>query len=95
MRPYFTRERFGRPQFLAGSAPTGFSGPGLWLIHRELRASLKEMDAARRLRIREGLEAVEGQRHRRGTASECHGGGMSARDPSERLPAVLTLNVRR
>ncbi len=36
MRPYFTRERFGRPQFLAGLLLLCFLGQALWLVGREL-----------------------------------------------------------
>jgi hypothetical protein len=36
MRPYFTRERFGRPQFLAGLLLLAFLGQALWLIKTEL-----------------------------------------------------------
>jgi hypothetical protein len=32
MRPYFTRERFGRPQFLAGMLLAAFLGQALWLV---------------------------------------------------------------
>jgi len=36
MRPYFTRERFGRPQFLAGLLLLCFLGQALWLVRKEL-----------------------------------------------------------
>lgn len=36
MRPYFTRERFGRPQFLAGLLLLAFLLQALWLIRMEL-----------------------------------------------------------
>jgi len=39
MRPYFTRERFGRPQFLAGLLLLAFLAQVLWLVHAELRAA--------------------------------------------------------
>ena len=36
MRPYFTRERFGRPQFLAGLLLLAFLAQASWLVRREL-----------------------------------------------------------
>jgi hypothetical protein len=36
MRPYFTRERFGRPQFLAGLLLLCFLAQALWLVRKEL-----------------------------------------------------------
>ena len=36
MRPYFTRERFGRPQFLAGLLLLAFLGQALWLVRVDL-----------------------------------------------------------
>jgi hypothetical protein len=39
MRPYFTRERFGRPQFLAGLLLLAFLGQAVWLVHAELGAA--------------------------------------------------------
>ena len=36
MRPYFTRDRFGRPQFLAGLLLLAFLGQALWLVRMEL-----------------------------------------------------------
>jgi hypothetical protein len=38
MRPYFTRERFGRPQFLAGLLLLAFLGQAMWLVHLEVQA---------------------------------------------------------
>lgn len=39
MRPYFTRDRFGRSQFFAGLLLLAFLGQAAWLVHSELRAS--------------------------------------------------------
>ena len=39
MARYFTRERFGRPQFLAGLLLLAFLLQAMWLIHRELSAA--------------------------------------------------------
>src|SRR5262249_42653666 len=37
MSGYFTRERFGRPQFLAGMMLVVFLGQAMWLVGREGR----------------------------------------------------------
>ncbi len=37
MTPFFTRERFGRPQFLAGALLFAFLAQAIWLVHSELR----------------------------------------------------------
>jgi len=63
MRPYFTRERFGRPQFLAGLLLLCFLAQALWLVHSELR-SASNPDAQEAVRIGEGWK----QWHRRGLA---------------------------
>src|SRR5271166_2034576 len=64
MRPYFTRERFGRPQFLAGLLLLCFLGQALWLVHAELRAG-HEPDWPEEVRIGEGWK----QWHGRGVAA--------------------------
>lgn len=64
MRPYFTRERFGRPQFLAGLLLLCFLGQALWLVHAELRAG-REPDPLEAIRIGEGWK----QWHGRGVAA--------------------------
>jgi hypothetical protein len=38
MTRFFTRERFGRPQFLAGALLLAFLAQALWLVHSELNA---------------------------------------------------------
>jgi hypothetical protein len=60
MRPYFTRERFGRPQFLAGMLLLCFLGQALWLVHAELRGS-HEPDASEAIRIGEGWKQLHGR----------------------------------
>jgi hypothetical protein len=39
MGRYFTRERFGRPQFLAGLLLAAFFAQAVWLVHSELSAN--------------------------------------------------------
>ena len=64
MRPYFTRERFGRPQFLAGLLLLAFLAQALWLVHAELRPAPAPEDGEA-LRIGEGWK----QWHGRGLAA--------------------------
>lgn len=64
MRSYFTRERFGRPQFLAGLLLLAFLSQALWLVHVELAASAG-LDAQEAVRIGEGWK----QWHGRGVAA--------------------------
>jgi hypothetical protein len=59
MRPYFTRERFGRPQFLAGLLLLCFLGQAVWLVHAELRFS-REIDGSESVRIEEGWKQLHG-----------------------------------
>ncbi len=64
MRPYFTRERFSRPQFLAGLLLLCFLAQGLWLVRAEMRTA-REPDGAEAVRIGEGWK----QWHGRGLAA--------------------------
>ena len=59
MRPYFTRERFGRPQFLAASLLLAFLAQALWLVHDELSAS-QSMESEEAIRIGEGVKQWRG-----------------------------------
>lgn len=63
MRPYFTRERFGRPQFLAGLLLLAFLGQAIWLVHAELQAT-------EHLGTREAIRIAEGWK-------QLHHGGMA------------------
>jgi hypothetical protein len=60
MRPYFTRERFGRPQFLAGLLLLCFLGQALWLVRSELRPG-SDPEAQEAVRIGEGWKQWHGQ----------------------------------
>jgi hypothetical protein len=53
MRGFFTRERFGRPQFLAGMLLVCFLAQAVWLVRTELRGAA-EPDGVEARRIREG-----------------------------------------
>ncbi len=59
MSRYFTRERFGRPQFLAGLLLLAFAGQAMWLVHQELRAG-NGPELAEATRIREGWKQWQG-----------------------------------
>ena len=53
MGRFFTRERFGKPQFLAGFLLLLFVAQSLWLLNRAARSA--EPEAAEHFRINEGL----------------------------------------
>jgi hypothetical protein len=53
MGGFFTRERFGRPQFLAGLLLLGFLGQCLWLVNRETQRH--ELDGEEVMRLELGL----------------------------------------
>ena len=77
MRPYFTRERFGRPQFLAGLLLLCFLAQALWLVRSELRAA-HDPESQEAVRIGEGWK----QWHGRGiAAAPMLDAAMSERDP--------------
>jgi hypothetical protein len=60
MRPYFTRERFGRPQVLAGMLLLAFFAQAVWLVHAELSAA-NEPEGPEAARIREGWRQWHGR----------------------------------
>jgi hypothetical protein len=60
MRPYFTRERFGRPQFLAGLLLLCFLAQALWLVRAEMHTA-REPDGAEAVRIGEGWKQWHGR----------------------------------
>lgn len=60
MRPYFTRDRFGRPQFLAGLLLLAFLGQALWLVHAEL-SDFHGLEAQESIRIGEGWKQWQGR----------------------------------
>ena len=64
MRPYFTRDRFGRPQLFAALLLLAFLAQGAWLVQREL-GTIQNLDNQEALRIGEGWK----QWHRRGIAA--------------------------
>jgi hypothetical protein len=78
MRPYFTHERFGRPQFLAGLLLVCFFAQALLLMRAEMH-SVREPDVAEAVRIGEGWK----QWHGRGIAGApfLDPASLNAQDP--------------
>jgi hypothetical protein len=60
MTRFFTRERFGRPQFLAGALLLAFFAQAAWLVHAELSAA-SAPGASEQLRIAAGWRQLHGQ----------------------------------
>jgi hypothetical protein len=60
MGSFLTRERFGRPQLLAGLLLLAFLGQAVWLVHAEL-SSAQEPDAEESIRISEGWKQWHGK----------------------------------
>lgn len=60
MRRYFTRERFGRPQFLSGMLLLAFLAQALWLAHAEL-GSTQGLESHEAIRIGEGWKQWHGK----------------------------------
>lgn len=62
MQPYFTRERFGRPQFLAGMLLLAFLVQAMWLVRRELDIEGNVMrQGAEEARMVEGWRQWQGK----------------------------------
>jgi len=62
MRPYFTRERFGHSQFLAGLLLLAFFGQAVWLVRAEmLVATAGPLEGTEQARIRDGWRQWHGE----------------------------------
>ncbi|MGA7220070.1 MAG: hypothetical protein WBX38_17270, partial [Candidatus Sulfotelmatobacter sp.] len=59
MPQFFTRERFGRPQFLAGALLLAFLGQALWLIRCEMGVN-NGPDAGEEIRVAAGWRQLHG-----------------------------------
>lgn len=59
MGSYFTRERFGRPQFLAAAILIAFLAQALWLVHAEMGGA-QGIDSEEAFRLGEGLKQWRG-----------------------------------
>jgi hypothetical protein len=80
MSRYFTRQRFGCPQLLAGLLLSMFMAQAIWLVRVDLRAE-KEPDSLEATRIREGWKQWHGQ----GIASAPFGDAVEIHGNGERL----------
>jgi hypothetical protein len=83
MSRFFTRERFGRPQYLAGALLVAFLAQAVWLVRCEVLAS----DA----RANDGPGASEEARIAAGWR-QLHGGGIAGA-PYPDSPAALPMDV--
>jgi hypothetical protein len=84
MTRFFTGERFGRPQFLAGALLLVFLAQGIWLVYSELHApgSAAAPGASEQVRIASGWRQL-------------HGGGIAGApfpDPPSSLPLEVSQN---
>ena len=84
MTRFFTRERFGRPQFLAGTLLLAFLAQAIWLVHSELHAlefgGNASPSASEQVRIAAGWRQL-------------HGGGVAGApypDPPGALPIEIS-----
>src|SRR5437588_8412182 len=84
MTRFFTRERFGRPQFLAGGLLLAFMAQAVWLVHSELHAA--ELNANTSPSASEQLRIAAGWR-------QFHGGGIAgAPYPDAQSPLPLEVS---
>jgi len=60
MTRFFTRQRFGRPQFLAASLLLLFLAQALWLVHTELQSPSQTPSASEQARITAGWRQLHG-----------------------------------
>ncbi|MGA9511843.1 MAG: hypothetical protein WBV55_24710 [Candidatus Sulfotelmatobacter sp.] len=82
MTGFFTRERFGRPQFLAGALLLLFLAQAIWLVHSELRLSeSSSLSLSEQVRIAAGWRQI-------------HGGGIAGA-PFPDAPGSLPMEVSR
>jgi hypothetical protein len=82
MTRFFTRERFGRPQFLAGVLLLFFLAQACWLVHSELSAS-PAPGASEQARIAAGWHQL-------------HGGSIAGApypDPPSSLPMEISADI--
>jgi hypothetical protein len=82
MTGFFTRQRFGRPQFLAGALLLLFLAQAIWLIHSEFRTTESSaLSASEAVRISAGWRQI-------------HGGGIAGA-PFPDAPGSLPMEVSR
>jgi hypothetical protein len=82
MTAFFTRQRFGRPQFLAAALLLAFLAQAAWLVHRELHHSESNIpSASEQVRIMAGWRQL-------------HAGGIAG-TPFPDAPGSLPMEVSR
>jgi hypothetical protein len=82
MTAFFTRQRFGRPQFLAAALLLAFLAQAVWLVHRELHHSESNApSASEQVRIMSGWRQL-------------HRGGIAG-TPFPDAPGALPMEVSR
>jgi hypothetical protein len=87
MAQFFTRERFGRPQFLAGTLLLIFLAQALWLVHSELR--IAALQGSNGLGASELVNITAGWR-------QFHGGAIAGApypDPPGTLPMEIPVDA--
>jgi hypothetical protein len=84
MPRFFTRERFGRPQFLAGALLVAFLAQAVWLVHSELNAPALTASAAPSASELARIASGWRQFHRGGIA------GAPYLDPPNELPLEVS-----
>jgi len=77
MTAYFTRERFGRPQFLAGLLLLAFLAQGAWLVRTDASVATRTI-----VREHELMRITEGWR-------QWHGAGIAGAPYSDQLARIL------
>src|SRR5271170_4076249 len=84
MTRFFTRERFGRPQFLAGALLLAFLAQGIWLVYSELHGpGATGPSASEQVRLAAGWRQL-------------HGGGIAGApfpDPPSSLPMEISADI--
>jgi hypothetical protein len=82
MTRFFTRQRFGRPQFLAGALLLAFLAQSVWLVHSELHTpDSSGLGASEEVRIAAGWRQI-------------HGGGIAGA-PFPDAPGSLPMEISR
>lgn len=90
MHRYFTRERFGRPQFLAGLLLLCFVAQEIWLVRAELHSS-PEPDTREAILVSEGWKQWHGQGIAAAPMTEPDAGPFEKAEPqfdSQRSPLI-------
>ena len=95
MQRFFTRERFGRPQFLAGLLLLAFAVQVVWLIRADLVRA--DAESQERQRIEQGLrqwagQGIAGVSLVPGTEDSTTGNSLESSYDTERSPLVYLIS---